>query len=353
MARSGLSDTEISIILAWWASIAVIFEIPSGILADKWNRKWLIVLAPILKASCFLLWGLFENTFWIYLLGFFLWGFASTLITGTYQAYIYDYLQEEGRKADYEKVLGRVYSSKRIGTSLGLIIGGLFAGLSLKLPLFASVPPLVTGSVIAMTFKDVQVVKLTEEQKFFKYFGRLIKEVFSSSKLVYLFITTVILGVLGNLEEYDQLYFENVKLPVVLFGFASFIPFFLSGVVESFSYKLKGKKWGFVILPGVSAMLLILSGFFPSQITVATLILAYIAVSPLNVITDGLIQNQIQENRAAVISFGNFLKHIFGIFLYLLFALLLNYASFEAIYLASASAFILYVVYSAIYVRNL
>lgn len=67
----GLSVFQISILLAWWALTAMLFEIPSGALADYWSRKKMLVIAPLIKSLCFITWFFADGNFYLYGLGFY------------------------------------------------------------------------------------------------------------------------------------------------------------------------------------------------------------------------------------------------------------------------------------------
>ncbi|MBN1331566.1 MFS transporter [Candidatus Dojkabacteria bacterium] len=342
-SNNGLNNVEISILLGWWAFVAVVFEIPSGVLADKVNRKWLIVAAPVLKAIAFLLWGALTGSFLLYALGFLIWGLASTLLTGTYQAYIYDVLARDKMQDAYEKVISGVNFSKKFGVSLGLIFGGLIASISIELVMIASIFPLIFGTLIALSFVEVRAKKQSEEIKYLEYIKDAINFIRSSKIIRFLFFSLVVLSIYGNIEEYDQLYFKLVDLPVAFFGVIAFIPFMGAAIVEGLSYKLKGNRLVFVLLPLISAALLLISGLLPSIPTLITLIFSYIVIAPLSVLIDGRIQHEIVgQSRATVISFSNFLKHIFGIGYFLIFGLIIQISTFEGIYIFSAVVLLLF-----------
>jgi|GEM_PF-5602171 len=48
---NGLSVFEISLLLALWCGFVILFEIPTGALADKWNRKYMLSLGMLSKAD--------------------------------------------------------------------------------------------------------------------------------------------------------------------------------------------------------------------------------------------------------------------------------------------------------------
>ena len=62
----GLSVFQISLLLALWAFMAMVLEIPSGALADYWSRKKLLVIAPLIKSICFVVWFFANGNFYLY-----------------------------------------------------------------------------------------------------------------------------------------------------------------------------------------------------------------------------------------------------------------------------------------------
>ena len=62
----GVSPMELSILFSVWAATALVLEVPTGVLADRFSRKWLIVLSSIFKAATFLVWFLWQEFFRLY-----------------------------------------------------------------------------------------------------------------------------------------------------------------------------------------------------------------------------------------------------------------------------------------------
>jgi len=185
-------------LLAWWALVAVVSEIPSGIIADKWSKKWLIVIAPLLKASCFAIWALFGGSFLVFALGFLLWGSASALLTGTFQAFIYDSMAYKKNQIEFPKVLSKIYFWKRFGIAIGFILGGLFASIALTLPFYLSLIPLVLGILIALRFEEVPKVSEVEDEKVLGYLIKSLKDIKGSKEIQYFIFGNSCLGSFGK-----------------------------------------------------------------------------------------------------------------------------------------------------------
>ncbi len=82
----GLSVSEIGLLLAFWSASAIVLEMPSGALSDQFDRRLLLVLAPLAKALTFVCWGLAAGNFWLYGLGFLCWSLGQALQSGSREA---------------------------------------------------------------------------------------------------------------------------------------------------------------------------------------------------------------------------------------------------------------------------
>ncbi|MFC4124044.1 MFS transporter [Nocardia rhizosphaerae] len=104
-ADHGLSTAEISLLLALWSVTAFVLEVPSGAWADTVSRRALLVLSCTLQAACFALWMLVPSLLG-FALGFVVWGIASSLESGTFEALIYDDLVARGEPSAYARIMG-------------------------------------------------------------------------------------------------------------------------------------------------------------------------------------------------------------------------------------------------------
>ncbi len=103
----GLSVFQIALLLWGWGIMALLFEIPTGALADSWSRRKMMALAPLIKALCFVAWFFAHGNFYLYLLGFGLWALGSSFVSGTTESLLYDGMVHFDRTDDYEKAIGR------------------------------------------------------------------------------------------------------------------------------------------------------------------------------------------------------------------------------------------------------
>ncbi|MEV6284411.1 MFS transporter [Kribbella sp. NPDC051770] len=123
----GLSPTEISTLFIIWSATAFLLEIPSGALADVFSRRKLLMLGPALTGLGYAAWITLPS-YVSFAAGFVLWGAGSALISGTYEAFVYDELAARGSTAKYANLLGKARSAA--------LIANLTATLA-AIPLFA------------------------------------------------------------------------------------------------------------------------------------------------------------------------------------------------------------------------
>lgn len=107
---AGLSTGQVSTLLVIWSATHVVLEVPSGAWADKVSRRRLLVLASVLYAGCFALWSTVP-TYAAFAGGFVLWGLSGSLVSGTYEAYVYDHLYARQRQDSYRKVIAAAETS--------------------------------------------------------------------------------------------------------------------------------------------------------------------------------------------------------------------------------------------------
>ncbi|MGD9697145.1 MAG: MFS transporter [Thermoleophilia bacterium] len=105
-ADSGLSEREISGLFVLWSAVALVAEVPSGVLADRWSRRGALVAAGVVQAVGYAIWALVPYLAG-FAAGFVLWSLAGALVSGAFQALLYDGLAAEGARERYAVVLGR------------------------------------------------------------------------------------------------------------------------------------------------------------------------------------------------------------------------------------------------------
>ena len=145
--RLGLSFAQIFTLDAIYMLMFILFEIPSGALADLIGRKKTLLAGLAVLIIAAFATGNAQNFTHLFL-SFFLWAIGYSLISGSSEALIYDSLNNEKR---FHQVSGRALSFSVAGLALAGVVGPLLFSTDFRLPYFASTLPFA-AALLAMLF---------------------------------------------------------------------------------------------------------------------------------------------------------------------------------------------------------
>jgi MFS family permease len=209
--RGDVSAAGVGILLAVWMIVSVLAEVPTGIIADKMSKKWSLVLGHVMQLLTFTTWLFFPN-FTGYLIGFIIWGIGEAFISGAFQAYLYESLDDKNKKA-----FGKIYSRSSAFTMAAYAAGSLLAfaigphyTLLLVLSVLVSAISLAITLGLPATHSKVEV----EVEIKPKVLSSALKTIRESAALRRILITAVtVQGLMGMLGEYLPAYYNQVGTP--------------------------------------------------------------------------------------------------------------------------------------------
>jgi MFS family permease len=124
--QRGMSVLMVVLCEIFYAVTIVIFEIPTGVLADKFGRKPLLVFGAFLSMFEFII-LLFAHHFWTFALVVSLAGISSACTSGACNALLYDSLAAVQKQKSFEKIVGRMNSLDFFGSLIAALSGGVLA----------------------------------------------------------------------------------------------------------------------------------------------------------------------------------------------------------------------------------
>jgi len=212
-ADSGLSDAQISVLLAIWSTTAVVFEVPSGALADRFSRRSCLVASGVLQACGYATWVLFPS-FYGFALGFVLWGLGGTLESGAFEALLYDGLAANGDEALYGRLNARVDTIELIAqVPVAVLATALFSVGGYQLAAWVSVAMCLLSSVIALRFPEPARGGDDDEDE--SYFRTLKDGLLASVPIKRAVLAVALVFALDAFEEYFTLLAQDWAVPTV------------------------------------------------------------------------------------------------------------------------------------------
>jgi MFS family permease len=118
---------------ALYSVAIVLFEIPSGYLADVLGRKTTLVAGAILGTLGFVIYATTASFAWFVVAELTL-GVGQSLVSGADSAMLYDSLKAQKRQNQYTRFEGINTSVGNFAEALGAILGGALAEFSLRVP---------------------------------------------------------------------------------------------------------------------------------------------------------------------------------------------------------------------------
>lgn len=207
----GLTFFQIGTLYATREIVINIVEIPSGIIADLFGRKRVMMLAFAFYSSSLLL-LVFSNSYFGFIIAFTIYGFGDASRTGTHKAMILSYLMVNGWTETKTNYYGHTRSWSQIGSGIGALLSGIifyFSG-DLKLVfvlaiipylldfiLLTSYPNYLNGQTQPFSFRKLHLI-------FSSYFKDLWKGVGSIQMIKILSNTSIYTGFYKGTKDYLQ-----------------------------------------------------------------------------------------------------------------------------------------------------
>lgn len=115
----GLSDAQYGALQGIYYLVVVLTEVPSGVVADRFGRKAVLLAGALAAATgCFLF--AVARDFTLFVVAEVAFGLSTALVSGADSALLYDSLAADGRQHEYARAEGAAQSSWLLLTALGL-----------------------------------------------------------------------------------------------------------------------------------------------------------------------------------------------------------------------------------------
>ncbi|MCU0865504.1 MAG: MFS transporter [Planctomycetes bacterium] len=124
--QHGLGEGAYGEIVGAYYLAMFVCEVPTGVLADRWGRRPMLVAGPLLLASGFgtlLLWPTYAG----FLVGEVLLGLGHAVLSGPPSALLYETLAEHGQQHRFLGIESRLSALRLLGTGSAFLIGGALA----------------------------------------------------------------------------------------------------------------------------------------------------------------------------------------------------------------------------------
>ncbi len=288
-----------------YAATVILFEIPTGIIADKWSRKKMMVIGALMTCMEWLL-IIHAHNFWHFAIIVFLAGISNAMVSGSQNALLYDSLKMAGCENEFEKTIGRLrafdFSAALIAALSGAFLANRF-GLEFNywLSLISSV--IALGATLSLV--DIEQLSRTEPLPFKDYVFQALQVFKNSKALCIAVLSGVFLAATVNyLDEFWQIYLDRLNIPVIYFGlysaFCTFVRIPGSLMVDKLS-----KRYRFAQLISVNILVyglgFIFVAVFRSPVSIVFLVLINMVSGIAEPVVSSYLHHRIDSSMRATI----------------------------------------------------
>jgi predicted MFS family arabinose efflux permease len=165
MTDIGFDNGSVALMAAAYAAVVPMLEVPSGILADRWSRRGVVLLAQSALIVSVVIGGFSPNV-GVYIVAALFLGVFFALQSGTFESIAYDtVLEETGDSTVFERTIGRIRFVESAGLVVSALAGGLLAEVvPLRATYFITVPFIVVAGVALMRFREPRLHQQREAE---------------------------------------------------------------------------------------------------------------------------------------------------------------------------------------------
>ena len=220
MSEIGFDAAAVGVMAAAYAAVVPVLEVPSGILADRWSRRGVLIVASIALALCALLGGL-SNDVPSYILSALALGVFFAMRSGTLDSVVYDtVLEETGNSNSFEHSMGRVRLTESIALVSGSLVGGWTASLtSTRLTYFLTVPFALLSVLAYARFSEPLLHRAGARTSLRHHLNLTYRALTRRGRMLPIIILTVLASVILQLIiEFGPLWLVALAAPAFLYG---------------------------------------------------------------------------------------------------------------------------------------
>lgn len=178
-----LTSTQALFLVGGATLTRALTEIPTGVIADKFSRKYSILIGYSIALLCWI--GiLFADSFWLILILTLFKGIGGSFISGADDALLYDSLDELGESKQFKSIYSISESIELVFFAITVLIGGLIANINLNWVIICHISFLTATIIFTALFTEPSTTKQGEKLEEIGYLTHVkdsLKVIFSKS----------------------------------------------------------------------------------------------------------------------------------------------------------------------------
>lgn len=326
LAYKGMSLIEIGVLESIYHVTSLLFELPTGAIADLYGKKFSLIMGRIVAVLSAIL-MITSNSFMGFASSFVLSAAAMNLNSGAAEALIYDSLKELGQEEKYKKIWGNLAFVMSMAQGIAVLLGGILADIRFVYAYILGAI-LQTGSLIASFYftEPASNKEKTKENPIIFQITTSIK-VLKSRKIVFYLIlfSALVASLQTTVFFYSQKYFEDMSYSKTVIALICALSSLVEAIFSKYAYKIEAilKIKGTLIIVALTNILALMGLAFFKDMSVIFFLLTSVTGGLAYTVFSDYINSRIpSEYRATILSFDSLCFSVFMISVFPLFGFL-------------------------------
>ena len=337
----GLSSSQYISFVGIAFLVKLIFEIPFGIIADKYSKKKLLLISNVLFILSTVIF-IYSHNYFTFLIAIIISAINNSISSGIVNSILYESLEN---KKEFNKTLFYNSFFYNISYMLAMIIGGYIGQhFGLIYNYYFTIIPFVIDFFVLLIIKVNKPQKDTVNNNLI-ILKNGIKEVFKNPYLLKLILTSsVLFSGIKLMEESHPEYSANIGISVFIIGIYTALILVFCIIGSYIGSKINKDNYPLVLKlhPILSGICILLIGILNNYLGIIFILLIYIFSESFdNIMISELHNNISSKSRVTVESINQFVLAIFGFLFSMLMTVLLKYMPVSSMYIVIGSIIVI------------
>lgn len=354
LAFKGMSLIEIGMLESIYHITSLLFELPTGAIADIYGKKFSVVLGralSIVSCICYIV----SNNFFGFAVAFILSAASMNLNSGAAEALVFDSLKELGEEDKYKRIWGNLSFVMSIAQGAAALLGGILADVKFLYAYIAGTVIQVVALIAAGSFtelpehKEKNEIKVKEnkeneenkenkenkeEKRNIAYQIAASTKVLKARKLVlYIILFSALSGSLQTtVYFYSQSFFSGMSFSKTAIAIICTLGCLVEAISSKFAYYFEEhlKFMGSLILTASINVAALIGLACSSKLSVAFFLMTSVSGGFAYTVFSDYINSRIPSDyRATILSFDSLCFSLFMVCVFPLFGLLAQKIGFS------------------------
>ncbi|UCE45128.1 MAG: MFS transporter [Methanobacteriota archaeon] len=297
---------------AFWTTM-IGFQIPAGLISDKYGRRAALLLGEVLFSVGVLTFGL-STEFWQYIASNFIWALGVCFIVSGDTPFMYDTLLELKRANEFTVVMFNATVVMYVTNAVACAIGGLLVQQTgrLDLPLIIAPSIAIMGSMTVFALKEPKVDR-SSIGSYRSHLKEGLKHVRNSRAIIILilFLIVIEVGVYVMMIFRSIYMYEDLDLDYLTIGLLICSFLIVGAVIIRFTRKIEeilGEKGSLLFLYAAVFVSFVVVFVVRAPVAIVTQYPIYVVAGIQGPIIFGYINQRVDsEHRSTIVSIATFM----------------------------------------------